>query len=511
MMMCDWSIFKKLKVLDITSQQQLNQYQKATFPSSIQSLYFPYSNNNANIFGGAHNDETEILQRLKEANPNACAINKDLFWNLFDINSTNDTQLIEIIEENARFITCPNITLETNGIGLLHQAIISTRSKEVILSLINNFNLNINLPVLFKKSKRVYLSLQGYQVGDGNEIDESENPIEIPYYELIDPFKPVYPLPVCPTLNNMGTNPIDLIMYSGFTPLHIATNLIDVEIIQLLIENGANVDSVCISSGLFAGATPLMFASYMQNTYLIDILVNANANPKLTTKNGWNSILFSALTINEQTIPCIKKLISLGCPLSNVSNDGFSFFSFAISSGNQEILEEIMKLGFNPPQSHLNDLFYQSTNNEANQPWVINFLLENFPIISKGISKEIKNDRETTILQSLLISGLDGIGKLLSLDHVREKINQKDQMGFTALNYAILNQNENENYLRTIQQLISNGADPTIENNEGQNSLFLFISSSTDRLVAVLPVGPVGFGSLAIGQDIEKTTKFHKR
>ena len=73
-----------------------------------------------------------------------------------------------------------------------------------------------------------------------------------------------------------------------------------------------------------------------------------------------------------------------------------------------------------------------------------------------------------------------------------------------------MNQNENENYFRTIQQLISNGADPTIENNECQNSLFLFISSSTDRLVAVLPVGPVGFGSPAIGQDIKKPPTFIK-
>jgi hypothetical protein len=136
---------------------------------------------------------------------------------------------------------------------------------------------------------------------------------------------------------------------------------------------------------------------------------------------------------------CIAKLISLGCDISKVSIDGFSVMSLAaLGECDKKTLEELMELGYNPPEDHIQDLYYQCISLKNN--WIFDFLMSNFPSIESISSFDIPKQEKFTILQASIINGLseEKIQKLLDIPSISKSINNLNALNYGAIHLACL-------------------------------------------------------------------------
>lgn len=142
----------------------------------------------------------------------------------------------------------------------------------------------------------------------------------------------------CLTLQNTGTNTKNqslnnLIMYD---------KSID-EIINA-INNGANVNEI----NMF-GVTPLMFAVSKSNVEIVELLIEHGADVSAEAEGSYTPLFYAVEINSDETIPIVDLLLDAGANIEHRNYKGQTVLLYAAEmNSNQELLQHLIEKGANP-------------------------------------------------------------------------------------------------------------------------------------------------------------------
>ena len=121
------------------------------------------------------------------------------------------------------------------------------------------------------------------------------------------------------------------------------------DIVKYLIEKEKhNVNKYCNNSYSSPpkpeSATPLYNAVLKQNPRMVRYLISKNADVNLDS-NGLDEETAAFLAVKLNNLPILKILVKAGADLDTQTPDGTLAYDIAVSSGNQEMVEYLMKNG----------------------------------------------------------------------------------------------------------------------------------------------------------------------
>lgn len=239
----------------------------------------------------------------------------------------------------------------------------------------------------------------------------------------------------------------------GKTLLHEAISEDKIDIIQLLLSHGADVNAVSKH-----GATSLHFAASQGTTKIAELLLANNAD--LNARDSWgNTPLHNAIRsgLRTQGIGIIQVLVKRGANINTKNDrDGKTPFHVAVSKGDVEVVRLLL---------------------------------------SHGADVNARDKYGATSLHSAASEGTTKIAELLLAN--KADINARDSFGNTPLHNAILSGLHIEG-IGIIETLIKQGANINAKNDNGETLLHLGISEGDAEVVQLL---------LSHGADVNVTTK----
>ena len=228
--------------------------------------------------------------------------------------------------------------------------------------------------------------------------------------------------------------------------LHSAALLGDVTKIESLLSLGFPVDSRDATN-----KTPLMIAAANGKLQAVKCLLGKGASPSLENNDGWNSLHFASQSGNTDIIELL--LLTHGPDIDSTTAEGLTPLMIAVDNGKHQAVTLLIEKGASPSL-------------ESNNGWN-----------SLHFASESGN---TDMIELLLLThGLD--------------IDSTTADGWTPLMKAA-----GHGKHQAVTLLIEKGASPSLENNNGCNSLhFASLSGNTDIIELLL---------LTHGPDIDSTT-----
>jgi len=136
--------------------------------------------------------------------------------------------------------------------------------------------------------------------------------------------------------------PVNSVDNEGFTALHRALRENLPDVIQTLLDNGADVNAA-IQSGTDAGTTPLMMAS-ASNAGWVEPLLKRGAKVDQADKYGRQAIAYAVVGGN---VEAIKLLASHGANLNWQSERGETYLMLAAESAQGDSAKALIELGAN--------------------------------------------------------------------------------------------------------------------------------------------------------------------
>lgn len=116
---------------------------------------------------------------------------------------------------------------------------------------------------------------------------------------------------------------------NGFTPLILAAYKGNLEIVEFLLLEGANIN---YQSEM---GTALTAAVFKGNVELSSLLLHNKANPNITDINGISPLMYAVQFKNKEII---KLLLSFNADKSFVDNKGKTAFEYALLSNDEEVI-----------------------------------------------------------------------------------------------------------------------------------------------------------------------------
>jgi ankyrin repeat protein/superfamily I DNA/RNA helicase len=250
-----------------------------------------------------------------------------------------------------------------------------------------------------------------------------------------------------------GANVNSIYKETSATALMYASQKGNTKIVELLIENKANLDLKSIE-----GATALIFASQKGNTEIVELLLNSGANPNLQNKNeGATALIYASK--NGQT-EMAKLLIENKANLDLQNNDGSTALMIASQNGHSEIVELLIENKANLDLKSIEGataLMYASENGQTE---IVKLLIEN------GANPNLQDKKEgATALMYASENGQTEIVKLLIENGANPNLQDKKEGG-TALMFASQN-----GQTEIVKLLIENGANLDLQKNDGVTAL----------------------------------------
>lgn len=301
------------------------------------------------------------------------------------------------------------------------------------------------------------IELVKQKIAQGNNPSQlnphSFDPISYALIENVDNATIKYLL----TLKNNGVNKLT---HDGRTYIFWAAYKGNLDMMKYLVTKGAKTDIIDNH-----GYSLLNFAATtgQKDPKLYDFLIENGANPlKEKNRNGANALLLLVPHLNSlsEATYFTKK----GLSLTSVDNDNNGIFNYAVSKGNKELLQEIIKKGY----------LYNNLNNKGENPMFFATRgsrsgyhpLAYFQYLEKlGITPNIKNNEGRTPLHNLSYGNKD----IATLQYFIDKgvdVNQADNEGNTALLNA-----SRRNSLEVIKLLANKTKNINTTNKEGYSAL----------------------------------------
>lgn len=143
----------------------------------------------------------------------------------------------------------------------------------------------------------------------------------------------------------LTTNKADLNIFmptEGSSLIEYAINQNDMDLLQLLVENGANINFPNINSDGTFGMTPLMLASRLGLDNIIRIFLSREAEINLTDFYGNTAVHYAA---GNSQLAAVRLLLDKNPNLNIQNKDGNTALHLAVISGNIDIVSEIVLKG----------------------------------------------------------------------------------------------------------------------------------------------------------------------
>jgi len=134
---------------------------------------------------------------------------------------------------------------------------------------------------------------------------------------------------------------VNIVNYSGATPLVWAINECHKDIVELLLSKGAKVNTVDNASGM----TPLMWAAHRCNSDIIELLLSKGADVEIKDKNGKTAWIWSVVNRNKDAKEVVELFLSKGVDVNAKDNSGGTVLMWAAGMGKKEIVELLLSKG----------------------------------------------------------------------------------------------------------------------------------------------------------------------
>lgn len=243
----------------------------------------------------------------------------------------------------------------------------------------------------------------------------------------------------------------------GFSVLHYAVWHNYFELVKLLIEKGADVNTVTTETTAttiyqnMVGATPLHIASYLGNLKLVRLLLESGADVNIHDANGKSPLHYLAMIKGEKMIQNTyaqwqvtdqkaELLPLLKCDINEADNDGNTPLLILLSNTYAPIIQALLK-----------------------------------PMLEQGADISATAPDGTTPL--MLAAGNGSVTAVLELVSNTDSLNTQNKDGNTALHLALKNNHQEAAYV-----LLDVGADTEIANDEGETVRMLIEKCWDDNL-----------------------------
>ena len=247
---------------------------------------------------------------------------------------------------------------------------------------------------------------------------------------------------------------LDMQDKDGKTPLMIAVEKNNIEIVKLLYNKGCNLDIQDKK-----GDTALIFSLRYRNHSILKFLVDKGSNLNIREKDGETALIICASIFN--TITFAKIFIEKGnCDLNIQDNNGITALSHAVVNNNSNLTKLLI-------ENHADLNIQDNTGKTALIHAVVtyNFDLTKL-LIENRADLNIQDNTGKTALSHAVNSNNFNLTKLLIENHA--DLNIQDNTGKTALIYAVYVKNF---YITKL--LIEAGADLNIEDKYGKTALII--------------------------------------
>lgn len=228
--------------------------------------------------------------------------------------------------------------------------------------------------------------------------------------------------------NGADVNSVDI---EGWSALSYAVNNGDIEIAKLLLENKAKIKDEL----LIAIKSPIVES----RINIMKLLIDNKANINYTDENGFSPL---NIAIESGDMELTKFLITNGANVNSLMQDGVSLIGYAIAQNNMDLLQILIENGAN-------------VNNTNGDSWA------------------------NTPLQTASRLGLDNVVRILLTRNA--DINAVDMNGNTALHTAALN-----SQLSVVKLLLEKNPNLDIQNKVGNTALHLAVISGNIDIVGEL-------------------------
>ena len=267
-----------------------------------------------------------------------------------------------------------------------------------------------------------------------------------------------------------------------FTPLHRMAIVGNIEMVNVLLENGADID---VPDGRW-GCSPLLFAAQEGKMEIVKILLTAGANINFKNNSKLDAIYFASERGHYDIVKILMKfgiLINPKC-IHNAS-----------ANGQIALIELLLDYGIDVNSK-------TQTGNSCLHIAVFNDRIAAAKfLISRGADVNSKGKSKQTSLHCAASGGQIEIVKLL-LENGAD-INSLDKNKDTPLHHAINSENPN---IETIKVLLDHGADFKKRNNSGKSVIDLFKQNRNGKDIMDLIVSKM-MNSLSLQDSLENDPK----
>ncbi|GJC88347.1 putative ankyrin repeat protein RF_0381 [Colletotrichum liriopes] len=312
---------------------------------------------------------------------------------------------------------------------------------------------------------------------------------------------------------------------SGWSPLDIASKQGDLDVIKLLLENGASIwadtiynsnpavmttlieHGVDINAADPSGKRPLDIALQRRDLDRVKIVLQKGASIDAADTYGRTPIEIAA---REYDLACVDLLVEKGAvftkglseylPICNVARDGyFGLLKYLIDDGADVNLRTGGKTSLHYVAKHYGNRHVfipglvsllikkgadiEAKDNHGQTPLAIACCYENNAVasllIEKGADFEVKDNEGKTPLAYACFSSKDAVARLLI--EKGADIEAKDEDGRTPLAHACISQNDAVAIL-----LIKKGADIKVKDSKGKTPLAYACFSRKDAVARLL-------------------------
>ncbi|KAJ6789768.1 hypothetical protein PWT90_06473 [Aphanocladium album] len=286
----------------------------------------------------------------------------------------------------------------------------------------------------------------------------------------------------------------------GYRPIHLAAKKDHDEALRVLMKNGVDI-SACsldgwnplliasykgyaniakallecdataagIDSVTTDGATPTIIAARSGHIEVVRVLLHFNANLEKANKYGWTALLSACCGHTDVT----KLLLSVGAELTVKNAFGQTALHIAMMFGVSEIVEMLLNKGMD----------MALINQESLNPWFIAFVSNHNDMLRRldaGLDFHVKNDEEETALHIAA-----GNGKVEAMRILLERgltATAANVNGWTPLHIAAL-----EGEVEAVKLLLEKGASPSRPStSEGLTPMMTAILSGNLEVVQTL-------------------------
>lgn len=234
------------------------------------------------------------------------------------------------------------------------------------------------------------------------------------------------------------------------TPVHIAVESDNVDILQLLLAANPNKESKDKD-----GMTPLNLAAELGREEACEILLNSGADKEGKNNNGRTPLYTAAL--NDHVDVC-KLLLDNGANKDEKNKVGWTPLNVAASRGHWKVCRLLLSCGADK----------DSRNDDGRSPLILAAGEGHTEVcrllISSGAKKDAKNDNGYTALNTAAIEGHKDVCQLLVTSGANKEA--KSYSGYSPLNTAA-----DRGHVELCKLFLSLGSDKETKNNSGYTPL----------------------------------------